>query len=130
MWPLLLIAMQTPPCQSYLVICLQDPRFIAVPESYVNNIPTDIRGLSFARTPQMNLNILMLGAKNGKGGFFPKGIQGRINNPVGFDELADGTEDWTGKAEATQVRLPAATCQRISPDLFITLIHGDRITQC
>ena len=48
----------------------------------------------------------MLGAKNGKGGFFPKGIQGRINTPVGFDELADATEDWTGKAEASQARGP------------------------
>ena len=30
-----------------------DPRTIAVPESYVNNIPTDIRGVSFSRTPAM-----------------------------------------------------------------------------
>ncbi len=50
-----------------------------------------------------NLNILMLGAQNGKGGFFPKGIQGKINTPVGFDKLAEATEDWTGKTEAEQV---------------------------
>ncbi|KAK9865943.1 hypothetical protein WJX84_012323 [Apatococcus fuscideae] len=80
-----------------------DARMIAVPESFVNNIPTDVRGLSFARTPQMNLNILMLGAQNGKGGFFPKGIQGKINTPVGFDKLAEATEDWTGKTEAEQM---------------------------
>ena len=30
-----------------------DPRYIAVPDLYVNLIPTDIRGLSFSRTPQM-----------------------------------------------------------------------------
>ena len=30
-----------------------DPRTIAVPESYINNIPTDIRGVSFSRTPAM-----------------------------------------------------------------------------
>lgn len=53
-----------------------------------------------------NLNILMIGAKDGKGGFFPKGIEGRINTPQGFDQLAEGLEDWTGKAEATQVRVP------------------------
>ncbi len=29
-----------------------DPRTIAVPESYVNMIPTDVRGLTFSRTPQ------------------------------------------------------------------------------
>lgn len=51
----------------------------------------------------MNLNILTLGAKDGKGGFFPKGIQGRISTPQGFDKLSEATEDWDGKAEATQV---------------------------
>ena len=30
-----------------------DPRNIAVPDGFVNMIPTDIRGLTFARTPQM-----------------------------------------------------------------------------
>lgn len=50
-----------------------------------------------------NLNILMIGAQNGKGGFFPKGIQGKINKPVGFDKLAEATEDWTGLREAEQV---------------------------
>ena len=30
-----------------------DPRNIAVPDGFVNNIPTDIRGLTFSRTPQM-----------------------------------------------------------------------------
>ena len=50
-----------------------------------------------------NLNILMIGAQNGKGGFFPKGIQGKINKPVGFDKLAEATEDWTGLREASQV---------------------------
>ncbi len=54
-----------------------------------------------------NLNILMIGAQNGKGGFFPKGIQGKINKPVGFDKLAEATEDWTGLREAEQVSVPA-----------------------
>ena len=29
-----------------------DPRTIAVPDYYVNMIPTDVRGLTFSRTPQ------------------------------------------------------------------------------
>ncbi len=29
-----------------------DPRFIAVPASYINLIPTDVRGLTFNRSPQ------------------------------------------------------------------------------
>ncbi|KAL0047027.1 hypothetical protein WJX82_004476 [Trebouxia sp. C0006] len=89
----------------------KDPRFIAVPGSFVNNIPTDIRGLSFARTPLMNLNVLTVGAKDGKGGFFPEGIAGRINTPEGFDALAEGIEDWDGKAEARQ--LPASDIKKI-----------------
>ncbi len=30
-----------------------DPRNIAVPDQFPNMIPTDIRGLTFSRTPQM-----------------------------------------------------------------------------
>lgn len=30
-----------------------DPRNIAVPNTWVNLVPTDIRGLTFSRTPQM-----------------------------------------------------------------------------
>lgn len=45
----------------------------------------------------------MLGAKDGKGGFFPEGIAGRINTPEGFDNLASGLDDWEGKQEAKQV---------------------------
>lgn len=30
-----------------------DPRNIAVPDGFINLIPTDIRGLTFSRTPQM-----------------------------------------------------------------------------
>lgn len=70
-----------------------DPRFIAVPHSYVNMVPTDVRGLTFSRTPQMNLNIIFLGDESGKGTFFPEGIYGRINSPKGYDNLATGLED-------------------------------------
>ena len=60
-----------------------------------------------------NLNILMLGAKDGKGGFFPEGIAGRINTPEGFDKLAEGVEDWDGKEQAIQVSLKHAINQSI-----------------
>ena len=33
----------------------------------------EVHGLTLAATPQQNINVLTLGAKNGKGGFFPKG---------------------------------------------------------
>ena len=57
-----------------------------------------------AQLSVQNLNILMIGAQNGKDGFFPKGIQGKINSPVGFDKLAEATEDWTGLRESEQVQ--------------------------
>ena len=53
-----------------------------------------------------NLNILMVGAKDGKGGFFPEGIAGRINTPEGFDALAEGIADFDGQKEARQVTSP------------------------
>jgi len=89
----------------------KDPRFITIPGSFVNNIPTDIRGLSFARTPLMNLNILTVGAKDGKGGFFPEGIAGRIHTPEGFDALSEGIDEWNGQAEAVQ--LPVSEVKKI-----------------
>ena len=51
-----------------------DPRFIAVPDGFVNLIPTDIRGLTRNRTPQQIINILTLGDPNGIGVFFPNGL--------------------------------------------------------
>ena len=39
------------------------------------------QGLYARRSPQQNINILTIGAKDGKGGFFPKGIHGKINTP-------------------------------------------------
>ena len=48
--------------------------FLAVSDGFVNNIPTDIRGLTRNRTPQQLINILTLGNPNGVGGFFPNGL--------------------------------------------------------
>lgn len=77
----------------------RDPRFIAVPNNFVNMIPTDSQGLTFSRTPQMNLNILFLGDQSGMGVFFPNGLNGRLTTPAGFDAVDNGTTSW-----------PAAPC--------------------
>lgn len=78
-----------------------DPRTIAVPHDYANFIPTDIRGLTYSRTPAQVLNIIFLGDQSGKGTFFPEGILGRINKPGDYDALATGIERfplWPKKA--------------------------------
>lgn len=85
----------------------EDPRFIHVLTDAVNMIPTDIRGITFSRSPQQLINILTLGSPDGKGCFFPEGFKGRINRPEGFAKLADGYEPWpfpptTQEAAATQ----------------------------
>lgn len=71
-----------------------DARTIAVPDSYVNIIPTDVRGITFSRTPQMNINILTLGNPDGVGVFFPNGLIGAISKPTGFNVTASGTDDF------------------------------------
>lgn len=84
-----------------------DARTIAVPDSYVNIIPTDVRGITFSRTPQMNINILTLGNPDGVGAFFPNGLIGAISTPTGFDATASGTDDFpTSPMVAFQVSLP------------------------
>lgn len=70
-----------------------DPRFIAVPDSFVNMMPTDVRGLTFNRTPGQLLRILFIGAET-KGGFFPNGVYGNINSTKGYNAVVSGTADW------------------------------------
>ncbi|KAK9834043.1 hypothetical protein WJX81_005369 [Elliptochloris bilobata] len=77
-----------------------DPRFIVVPDGLVNLVPTDIRGLTFSRTPAMVINILTLGSPSGKGSFFPKGLSGPITSPAGYDASDAGTKS-IEKAVAT-----------------------------
>ena len=81
-----------------------DPRTIAVPDSYINNIPTDVRGLSFSRTPQQLINMYSLGNPDGVGPFFPNGLVGAINKPTGYTNMAGGLEDFPSEPYlATQV---------------------------
>jgi hypothetical protein len=35
------------------------------------------------------LRIVTLGSETGKGGFFPEGLNGKINSPVGFNVSAN-----------------------------------------
>ena len=39
-----------------------DPRYVAVPNTWVNLIPTDVRGLTFSRTPQQVSSRCLLAA--------------------------------------------------------------------
>ena len=88
-----------------------DPRNIAVPDSYVNIIPTDVRGLTFSRTPQMNINILTLGNPDGVGVFFPNGLIGAISTPTGYNVTSDGLADFpTDPMTATQVSCYPLLC--------------------
>ena len=82
-----------------------DPRTIAVPNGWVNMIPTDVRGLTFDRTPQQLLNILFLGNPAAKGVFFPNGVMGAINKPAGYNLTASGLDSFpsSGAKVATQV---------------------------
>ena len=82
-----------------------DPRNIAVPDTFINNIPTDIRGLTFSRTPQQLINMYSLGNPSGIGPFFPNGFVGAINSPVGYTNMATGLEDFPASPmDAFQVR--------------------------
>ena len=81
-----------------------DPRTIAVPDTFINNIPTDIRGLTFSRTPQQLINMYSLGNPSGVGPFFPNGLVGAINKPTGYTNMASGLEDFPSEPYlATQV---------------------------
>jgi len=88
-----------------------DARTIAVPDSYVNIIPTDVRGITFSRTPQMNINILTLGNPDGVGAFFPNGLIGAISKPTGYNVTAAGTDDFpSSPMVAFQVSSAFAGC--------------------
>ncbi|KAK9849793.1 hypothetical protein WJX84_005203, partial [Apatococcus fuscideae] len=78
-----------------------DPRTIALGEAnYINLFPTDIRGLTFSRTPQQLINIYTIGSPQGIGGFFPQGLQGVIKTPTGFDQVAGGLDTYPVTANA------------------------------
>ena len=82
-----------------------DPRTIAVPDTFINNIPTDVRGLSFSRTPQQLINMYSLGNPDGTGPFFPYGLVGAITTPTGYTDMATGLEDFPSEPYlATQVQ--------------------------
>ena len=66
------------------------------PAGNINLVPTDIRGLTFSRTPQQVLRIVTLGSDTGRGGFFPRGVNGRITSPAVFSDAVNGRGGWLG----------------------------------
>eukprot|EP00898_Chlorokybus_atmophyticus_P008903 jgi/Chlat1/9013/Chrsp94S08343 len=74
---------------------------IAVPTLKINNVPTDIRGLTFSRTPKQVLNILLMESTNGTCGFFPQGVNGKINNTISFANQANGFAGYSGNRRLT-----------------------------
>ncbi|CAL5223508.1 g6035 [Coccomyxa viridis] len=77
-----------------------DPRYIAVPNAWVNLIPTDLRGLTYSRTPEMLINILTLGNVDGVGVFFPKGLLGAIVKPTGYNASSSGNQAYPSQLAA------------------------------
>ncbi|KAF6253913.1 ferritin-like domain-containing protein [Scenedesmus sp. NREL 46B-D3] len=73
-----------------------NPNFIAVPTRNINLVPTDIRGLTFSRTPQQVLRIVTLGGDGDKGGFFPDGVNGKINSTEGYTDAANAYGGYPG----------------------------------
>jgi hypothetical protein len=59
-------------------------------------VPTDVRGLTLSRTPQQVLRIVTLGSPTGRGGFFPRGVNGRIVSPAGFSDAVNARGGWPG----------------------------------
>jgi hypothetical protein len=42
------------------------------------------------------LRIVTLGSETGRGGFFPEGVNGKINSPAGFNDTANAWGGYTG----------------------------------
>ena len=89
-----------------------DPRTIAVPDTFINNIPTDIRGLTFSRTPQQLINMYSLGNTESISPFFPNGFVGAINSSAGYMNMATGVENFPASPlDAYQVLTVTACCK-------------------
>ena len=75
------------------VACMPDG-----PERWLLRLARDAAGLDSA---QVAAHALCTGAEG-----LPscRGIPGKINKPLGFDKLAEGTESWDGKRENSRVR--------------------------
>lgn len=104
-----------------------NPNFIAVP-SYQNNIvPTDIRGLTFSRTPQQVLRIVTLGGGDNvnpapaKGGFFPNGVNGNINSTAGYSNAANGKQGYPGNKVTVKSLAAVGKADLINKDITVVV---------
>ena len=95
-----------------------------MPDTYINNFPTDVRGLTFSRTPQQLINMYSLGNTQGVGPFFPNGLVGAINKPTGYTNMASGLEDFPSEPYlATQVQI--STTHTLSPvSVYLSQVHS------
>lgn len=93
--------------------------FIAVPTDNINLVPTDIRGLCFSRTPQQVLHILTNGSPTSKGGFFPDGINGRLNSSEGYNVSANAWKGYPGNKVMVMSLAQANETDRVGQNLTI-----------
>ena len=100
-----------------------DPRTIAVPDTFINNIPTDIRGLTFSRTPQQLINMYCLGDPSGFSPFFPEGFVGAINSSEGYLDQASGLEDFPADAKVAD-QVIAHTPQGVGAPVLSSVFHS------
>jgi hypothetical protein len=93
--------------------------FIAVPTDNINLVPTDIRGLCFSRTPQQVLRILTNGSPTSKGGFFPDGINGRLNSSEGYNVSANAYKGYPGNKVVVRTLAQANETDRVGQNLTV-----------
>ncbi|GAB4821503.1 hypothetical protein N2152v2_008549 [Parachlorella kessleri] len=79
----------------------------------INLVQNDGNGVTLSRTPQQVLNMLALGSGTGKGGFFPSGVNGRINTPVPLDPSVP--PELLAQANAQPVIVPGGSESKVLP---------------
>lgn len=107
------------PLESDQGITNNNTNLIAVPTDSINLAPTDIRGLTFSRTPQQVLHILTLGSPTSKGGFFPDGVNGRINSSVGYNVSANAYKGYSGNKVVVKSLKEAGEEDRLGKNITV-----------
>eukprot|EP00898_Chlorokybus_atmophyticus_P007080 jgi/Chlat1/7373/Chrsp6S07411 len=100
-----------------------DTNFITVPTLKINNVPTDIRGLTCSRTPKQVLHILTLGSENGHCGFFPNGVNSKVRNTIGFADQANGFAGYCGNRITVKTLRQAGRAFLLNENNIIPALH-------